>query len=555
MFKTNKNHCLLFAIVMLLSLTSSFAAQSDNVYLSQLGFQPHEPKIFVTSEEAKSFKIYPVGSKRAIFRGKAIGPILDSSSGNDYWRGDFSALKKPGVYNLVIGKKTIGPIKIADNIWQSPQRLVLRSYYLQRCGVRLDDPETKIAHEACHLDDGILRHDDPFNQEDDEVDTVGGWHDAGDYGKYISPAGISVSVMLMAHELYPQTVASDHIGIPESGNGIPDLLDELRWKLQWMLKMQRPDGGVYHKIGGHVWPGGVLPEDDPMTPRYVYGVSTSATAKFAATLAYAARIYEPLDRAFSEEMQRAAEKAWEFIVNAPFHTDPMGQDNNGSGQYGDKSTRDDQFWAAVELFITTGKTNYQEYAIANIPSSCENPGWIDGSALALFHYATLYDDEAAQTMRNSIVNRAKNLVYKSSTSAFGITLNQDEFEWASNKTLMGWSIVLNLAHRFDPNHEYLRVADLQLHYIFGQNPMDISYVTGIGTNYVRAPHQRLHWSTGILPPGQMSGGPNNKAQSGIEPKNMGALSYIDDSRSYSSNEYAIDYNANLFFVLVAANSR
>lgn len=545
---------LLFVLALMLLPVSSFAAKKDDIFLSQLGFRPNEPKLFITSNKAVTFKIRPVGSKSISIQGKVVGPTLDSATGLKYWKGDFSALKKAGTYTLVVGKTEIGPIKISNDIWQPAQRSVLRSYYLQRCGVKLKDTETKIAHEACHLDDGIIRYEDAFHKEEDEVEMIGGWHDAGDYGKYISPAGISISVMLMAHELYPKTVAGEDVAIPESGNGVPDLLDELRWELQWMLKMQRPDGGVYHKIGGHAWPSDPLPEDDPTAPRFIYTVSTSATAKFAATMAYAARIYNPIDAVFAEKMLKAAELSWQFISTAPFSPDPAGVDNNGSGQYGDTSIKDDQFWAATELYITTEKAEYKTFTLANIPTTCVDPGWVDGSALALYHYAATYKDEAAKTMRHLMVARAKQLVQKSSTSVFGVTLALGEYEWASNKTLMGRSIILTLAHRFDPNPQYLRVAALQLHYIFGQNPMDISYVTGVGENYVSHPHQRLHWSTGILPPGQLSGGPNDVGQSGAEPKGLGALSFIDDSKSYSSNEYAIDYNANLFFVLVAAGS-
>lgn len=554
MIKHRFLHRLLLALALVFLSVSGFAAKKDGIYLSQLGFRPEEPKFFVSKEKADTFQIIRNDDQSVVLQGKVEGPIADSATGRDYWRGDFSAVKKIGEYTLVIGKDKIGPIRIVNDVWSSAQRSVIRSYYLQRCGAKLKDAETKISHGACHLDDGTIRYEDAFHKEDEEVAMTGGWHDAGDYGKYISPAGISISVMLMAQELYPQSVAGEDIGIPESGNGVPDLLDELRWELEWMLKMQRPDGGVYHKIGGHAWPGDPLPEDDPMTPRFVYAVSTSATAKFSATMAYAARIYKPFDTAFADRMLKASELAWQFVSTAPFCPDPIGSDNSGSGQYGDSSTKDDKFWAAIELFITTKKAAYEKYALANIPATCENPGWIDGSALAMYHYAAEYKNDAAKTMRNAIVTRAKQLVQKSATSAFGITLAKGEFEWASNKTLMGWSMILTLAHRIDPNPDFQRVAAVQLHYIFGQNPMDISYVTGVGEKYVRFPHQRLHWSTGHLPPGQLSGGPNDRGESGVEPKGLGALSYIDDSKSYSCNEYAIDYNANLFFVLVAVGS-
>lgn len=545
----------LFIIVLIITACAHWAlAAVPTVFYSQLGYRPDEPKFFAVKDAASRFRLVNAKTNVPVFAGKMSGPIMDSATGLQYWRGSFTGIKQTGTYYLIIdGKERSETFAIERDVWKQARQMVLHSYYIQRCGTAIDDKTSKIKHDVCHVDDATFRHDDDaFHKEDDTLDVKGGWHDAGDYGKYVSSAGISVSLMLMSYELYPQALASDATGIPESGNGTPDLLDEVRWELNWMMKMQRPDGGVYHKVGSNTWPGGVLPEED-FTDRLIYGVSTSATAKFAATTAFASRIYQKIDPAYADKLRKAAELSWSFLMTAKFYPDTTGSDNSGSGPYGDRDIKDDLFWAATELYLTTGVQEYQDYAVFNIPSTAKEPSWEDGSVLALYHYASAKKDEAAVRMREMILASARLLTTKASKSAFGVATLKEEFEWSSNRKVTADSILLIMANRFTPNPAFTKVAYMQLHYIFGFNPLAKCFVSGIGVNPVVNPHQRLHWGTGIVPPGYLTGGPNNRAQSGVEKPNLGALSYADESQSYSSNEYAIDINASLLFVLASAN--
>lgn len=541
----------ILSLVVALSVGAVWAAK-PGIFYSQLGYGPNEPKFFVLEKSAATFQLMGANDNKPVFEGKVEGPVADISTGNSYWQGNFSAFTQPGNYYLLVdGKLRSQNFAIGTDVWQNAQRLVLRSYYLQRCGIDIKDEESKIRHRICHQNDGFVCYKDDFHKSGEKLDEKGGWHDAGDYGKYISSTAISVYVMLSAYELYPDRLAADNTAVVESGNGIPDLLDENRWALDWMLKMQRPDGGVYHKVGGSTWPGGVLPEADPTT-RYIYAVSSSATAKFATTLAYSARIYKKSDPAYADKLLKAAELSWKFLQTASFLPDPIGNDNAGSGPYGDDSIKDDLFATAVELYLSTGDKSYQTYALANIPNKAEIPGWMDGSIMAMYHYIVAVKDNGAKEMSSLIQDAAKECVERASKSAFGISMVKEEFAWSSNKTVMGKSILLILANRIAPNPDYIKVAYTQLHYIFGLNPLAKSFVTGLGANPVVHPHQRMHWATGHLVPGEMAGGPNNSAQSGIESPNLGALSYADDQNSYSSNEYAVDLNANLLFVLASA---
>ncbi|HEX2954495.1 MAG TPA: glycoside hydrolase family 9 protein [Bacillota bacterium] len=542
------------AIVFVIALCTGLSlAAKPSLFYSQVGYRPDEPKYLALEETASKFQVIGVSDNKPVFEGKIVGPIEDAATGEQYWQGDFSSLTQPGIYYILVdGKTRSEKFSIAADVWAVPQRLVLRSYYLQRCGVAIKDQESKVRHAACHQRDALVAFADSFHKGGERLENKGGWHDAGDYGKYISTAGISIYTMLSAYELYPERLKADDLEIPESGNKIPDLLDEVRFEIEWMLKMQLPDGGVYHKIGGSTWPGGVAPESDPTT-RYIYGVSTSATAKFAASIAYAARIYKTVDPAFADRLLAAAKLSWKFLGNSDISPDPVGPDNNGSGAYPDRSVMDDRFATAVELYLSTGDAVYQKYAQEHIPSIAHHPNWEDGSALAMFHYAKAKKDSSALKMQQLLTSAAKTLAVKTQQSVFRVTMSKEEFAWGSNRELMGDSIVLFLANELTPNPEFVKAGTTQLHYIFGLNPMGKSYVAGLGYNPVLHPHHRIYQSSGRVVPGLMADGPNSHGESGVEPKNLGAKSYVDQTEAYSCNEPAIDINANLFFVIVAAN--
>lgn len=171
--------------------------------------------------------------------------------------------------------------------------------YLQRCGTKVEDD--KFGHPSCH--DSIAT----IYKTDQKIDVSGGWHDAGDYGRYVVAAAKAVADLMYAYEANPE-IYSDNIGIPESGNGTPDILDEVRYELEWMLKMQdKSDGGVYHKVTCDTFPGYVMPEKETK-PLIVMPKSTTATADFAASMAMAYEFYKDIDADFAAKCLDAAKK-------------------------------------------------------------------------------------------------------------------------------------------------------------------------------------------------------------------------------------------------------
>ena len=182
---------------------------------------------------------------------------------------------------------------------------------------------------------------------------TGGWHDAGDYGKYVGPGAVTVGHLLYTHLLFPEGCKAN-LNIPESGNGVPDILNEARYELEWLLKMQREDGAFYHKLTKARFAPFIMPEEDRET-EYLMPVSHCATAAACACLALGYRVYGKYDPAFAERMLIQARRAWNWLIEHPDFVPFTNPDGVRTGQYGERTDRDDRFWAACELYASTGE--------------------------------------------------------------------------------------------------------------------------------------------------------------------------------------------------------
>ncbi|MHC2995020.1 MAG: glycoside hydrolase family 9 protein [Candidatus Atribacteria bacterium] len=544
------------------------------VKVNQVGYFPEGQKLAFVSNESSiiidpssTFEVIDTKTGEVVYTGQLekIGKDLVSP----IYTADFSELRAPGTYQLRVLSlpeeypftvsedelRGIGhplspqysfPFRVSSNIYNDVYYKTMRSYYLQRCGQEIDDSVSGLKHHACHTEDALLRID-----EKTHLDTTGGWHDAGDYGKYTQTAAVTVGQLLMFYELYPQKFTQS-LDIPESGNKIPDVLSEIRYELEWMLKMQREDGAVYHKVNTKGFPGFIRPEDD-MDQRYIYSIATPDTGSFAAAMAQAARVYEEYDQNFASRCKQAAEKAWGFLEGSEPLVEPT---NDSTGEYKDLLDRDNRFWAAAELFKLTKQKKYDDFVQSNfekfnMPTIGIYPvapiGWKDVHTLGMFaYYFTEGGDMATKNkIDDFILEQAEKTVDKIKRDPYNISLEMSEYIWASNKNALQYGINLIIAYRINNNSEYLQGALDQLHYVLGRNPLSKSYVTGVGANYPRHPHHRLIMATGVMVEGLLMGGPNNNAESGAAPKNQGPRSYIDSQDSYATNEYAIDYNVPL----------
>ena len=265
-----------------------------------------------------------------------------------------------------MGKDVSHAFDIRDDLYAKMKYDALAFFYQQRSGIPIEMPyagDPQWVRPAGHIgvkpnygDNSVPCH--PSAGCKYTLDVSGGWYDAGDHGKYVVNAGISVWTLLNWWErglAFGGTAdfADGKMNIPENKNKVPDLLDEARWELEFELKMQVPEGEklagmAHHKIHDAKWTAlSMGPHEDPV-PRFLYPVSTSATLDLAANAAQAARIWRTIDRAFADKCLKAAERAWVAAKANPAALSPTVQDDGG-GPYDDNKVDDNFYWAAAEL--------------------------------------------------------------------------------------------------------------------------------------------------------------------------------------------------------------
>jgi len=554
-----------------LSANPSAAADSISIVGNQVGYLPHWPKLAMQiggdpKAEGGEFTVIAADSREPVLTAAILPALVDPQSGDVLRILDFSTLHKPGKYILKSGTSESHAFTLAETAYDAALKLMLRSFYLQRCGLAIDDLQSQVKHAACHTRDALLAHTDEAHKAGEFLPATGGWHDAGDYGKYIATAAVTVGRILSAYERHPQLFTDMQLAIPESQNNVPDVLDEMQYELDWMLTMQRQDGAVYRKLGGKAWPH-ALPPDTDTQERYIYGISTPDTAKAAAAWAMAARIYKNTVPERAEKYLQAAEKAWAYLETQPKQVfEYTDGDNSGSGPYMLNKTDtdpalsedwDDRLWAAMELNISNPRSEYLNYVKARLAATPLHLfEWKNPSALALEEYLfnPAADDnlEIAASIKQKFIDRAEFILENTGYSGYHIA--NARFTWSSNKMTAEEGLVLLAAYQLKPDPRYLKAAIGQLDYLLGRNHFDLAFVSGLGVHSVSHVSHIFATQAKILIPGLLVGGPNALEQSGIAAKFKGPLSYIDDNRSYGTNEYAIDYNASMIGFIAEAIS-
>jgi endoglucanase len=353
------------------------------------------------------------------------------------------------------------------------------------------------------------------------------------------------------------------LNIPESGNAVPDMLDEIKWNLKWMLSMQDTDGGCWHKQTSEGWPGYIAPENDPFV-NYVIGTGksknkgTCATAGLAAVGAIASRVFRPYDPVYADQCLNAAKKAFSWAVANPMETFTANPPPVQSGMYDDSDCSDELFWASAELARTTELPEYENYFRQNKNKfrAGQTPSWQNVGSFGLFTYALRnLQNQDSYDVRGSLVFRGDELLKRISSANYRHSLQSNEYIWGSNGVLLNQAIELLIAHKISPKKEYINAVMENLHYAFGRNSFSISFVSRVGTNYVRNFHFRQDIADGIADPwpGYISGGPNKDRQDppslalpqGIPPARL----WLDTIESYATNEIAINWNSPFVFVV------
>jgi endoglucanase len=559
-------------VLPLLALLIGADAAAAAIRVNQLGFPPQADKLaVVTDSAATSFEVLRADNGQTVFRGDLGAQAQWKASAETVRLADFSALTAAGEYRLkVSGAAPSDRFAIGADAYRDLNAAAIKAYYMNRAGIALEARYAGVyARPAGHMDDKALVHASAASKERPEGSTITsakGWYDAGDYNEYVVNSGISTYTLLAAFEHFPDYYGKQNLNLPESGNGLPDILNEALWNLDWMLTMQDPhDGGVYHKLTNKTFDAMVMPDQAMKAPRYVVQKSTAAALDFAATMATASRVFKAYEQqrpGLSARMLAAAESAWKWAAAHPadhFRNPP----DVRTGEYGDQHVDDEFAWAAAELYISTRNDDYYR-AMKPEQTPATVPAWSDVNGLTWMslahHRARLTPLADRKLIANRIDGLAATLASTWKTSAYRIAMQDKDFVWGSNAVVLNQSMMLLQGYRLNGKVEYLDAAQSGLDYVLGRNATAYSFVTGFGARPALHPHHRPSQADAVDAPvpGFLVGGPQAGQQDKKDcpvpyPARLPATSYLDHVCSYASNEVAINWNAPLVYVSGALN--
>ncbi|MGZ7442058.1 glycoside hydrolase family 9 protein [Paenibacillus sp. TH7-28] len=530
------------------------------IAVNQIGYSPDTRKTFICAGEGGTFEIVRESDGQAVYHGETGPPLYDEASGITVSRGDFTACSEEGGYFVRLNGETSASFVIGNNPYAELHTGLLKSFYYFRCGMELEEPYAgPWKHAACHTAEGIV-----YGEPDRKQGSSGGWHDAGDYGKYTGPGAKAAADLLLAFEFAPQAFQRP-IPLPETDGLAPDVLHECRYELEWLLKMQdERTGGAFHKLTTKQFPAlDVMPEDD-RAELYFMPVSAAATGCFAGVMALAARVYRPYDEAFAGRCLIAAERAWEWLERHPASPENPGFKNPAdvaTGEYGDQVDLDERFWAAGELFRTTGEAAYHEafrkLAAESFPKY--ELGWADmggyGTIAYLFSEKAKADGTLRASLEAGLLEEAERLAQRCAEDGYLTSLRPEDYIWGSNMVLLNRAMLLLIAARVSGEARYRGLALEHVHYLLGRNVLGCSYVTGFGHRAVRHPHHRPSVGDGVEEPvpGLVAGGPNRGLNDDCMQEHLQgkapAACFIDNELSYASNEVTIYWNSPAVFVV------
>jgi len=528
------------------------------IHLNQTGYDIELPKKAVIAGNSECCFIVSADNEFT-FEPALTEPFFDPASGDTVRTADFSEIKKTGTYFLFAGGLMKKFFIKNERPYRALSGALVKGMYYQRCGCTLDAKHAnEFSHGVCHTGKAVLEHDNSVI-----LDVSGGWHDAGDYGRYVVPGAVAVSHMLYAYELFPKAF-SDSLNIPESGNGVPDILNECRYELEWMMKMQREDGGLYHKVATRYFAPFIMPEDD-REDLLLFRVTHTAAAAFAASSAQAYRVYKNFDKAFADRALSASLRAWQWLINNPEFEPFKNPPNVSSGSYGDDTCDDEIFWAACELYAALKEDRFLKtiYSLADKVDAAKL-GWREtggfGSLCCLFA-CEIPDRDFIKRLRERFIAAADSFREKHLNSGYGTALNENEYIWGSILPVMSNAIVLICAKLLTGNNDYQNAAQAQLDYMLGMNAAGYSFVTGFGENAYRYPHHRPSYADNVDDPvpGLVSGGPNKRfpdpvCKKLIPPDTPPAKFFIDNTWTASANEIAVYWNSPAVFVVAYFDS-
>ncbi|MHB8061890.1 MAG: glycoside hydrolase family 9 protein, partial [Ruminiclostridium sp.] len=494
---------------------------TNGIRVNQEGYFPELSKVATLVSSSTS----PVAWKlvnsagATVAQGQSTVKGADHASGDNVHIIDFSSYKTEGTgYKLIAASSDPTatppeslPFDIGKDLYETMKYNAMKYFYHNRSGIAITMPyadKTELARPAGHTNDVLSPDPTKDYQANYSLDVTGGWYDAGDHGKYVVNGGISTWTVMNEFErakyLGDITVApfaDNTLNIPESGNGKPDILDESRYNVEVLLKMQVPAGNTlagmaHHKAHDEKWTALAVRPDQDTQPRWLQPPSTAATLNLAAVASQASRLWKQYDSAFAAKCLTAAETAWNAAVAHPAILAPMTQ-GTGGGAYGDNYVLDDFYWAASELYVTTGNTKYLDYIKSSthylkMPTELtggEDMGltgcfdWGNTAGMGTISLAFVPNNLPAAdvaTAQSNIKLAADKFISIANSQGYGVPIEEKTvdasglvgFPWGSNSFVVNEAIVMSYAYEFSGRKDtkYLSGASGAMDYILGRNP-------------------------------------------------------------------------------------
>ncbi|MEO1064917.1 MAG: glycoside hydrolase family 9 protein [Actinomycetota bacterium] len=569
------------------------------IVVDQFGYRPGGEKVAVLVDRGSGVpaqvEVRRVTDGEVVLTGTSRewnGGAVDGQSGDRGAWFDFTSVASPGTYELVdpaTGSRS-DRFVIADDVYDELLDQALLVFWRNRGNVAHSGPTagpwtSPVTLVGSDQDRAARWVDDP--RADTARDLSGGWYDAGDTNRYVTFASAPVHQLLAAYRDAPD-VFDDDLGIPESGNGIPDVLDEVRVELEWVERMANPDGSVLLKVGFRGYAGGTPILADDTRPRFYEEACSSSTIAAAGMFAHGAVVFADVDADWAAQLRGRALAAWDRFVAGPIETDCDPQlvnagdaDMPAAQQIGEAVT------AAAYLFDLTGEARFSEYVGDHL---AQTQPWTDGGfgrydpeqTEALIHYRSLPDADSAIVAR--IEQRAREVagfvdMYGSTErSLYRSYLPDPQYHWGSNMVNANTGVANLLLEQLGVGDDGSRRARAEAHLanLHGVNPVGLVYLSamdgfgaersvtelyhfafGDGTPFDRVGRDREDLG-GIGPaPGYVVGGPNANysgpaaALQGRPP----AASYLDwndsDEASWEISEPAIYYQSAYVRLLAA----
>jgi endoglucanase len=623
LFRTGIWHSLKWLLAGWLTISVAGAQSvSKQIIVDQFGWRPSAKKIVVFANPVNGqnngssytpgvqFQVRRSSDNATVFTGNITvwnNGNLHTDSGDKAWHGDFSSVTTPGAYYVFDPANNLRSyeFEVRDDIYAAALKASTRTFYYQRSGTSIPAQHGgNWTHGPAHLQDANALLYTTSARSGTQRNVTGGWYDAGDYNKYIPFLNHTMWNLMVGYELRPAAF-TDNTNIPESGNGVPDMLDELKWELDWMLRMQEDNGGVHNRVTVTSYENG---SDDPATdtqPRYYTAVTTWSTATFAAITAHAARLYGNYAGQYPgyvNTLRAASEKAWTYLEANPSMSPVSGKDgaNTAAADAGSDSNDDKRrrVAAAAELFATTGMAKYKTFFEANyndVNGTSENGfhpfsnDYLDASLgweLSRAYYVYAKTAGANPAIVSAIKAKFQNSMdwflesyHNQKTDPYLGMMWTGHYTWGSNLQKALWAMIpiLSVELRVNPGKTalYKEIAEEYLHYFHGRNPLSWTYLSNMGSrganagaensvdefyhSWFRDGSARYDGASSQFgpPPGYIVGGPNQfYSGSASPPKNQPVMkAYRNWNTSYPEPSWEITepaiYNQAGYTFLVA----